>query len=72
MDHTDIVLNRFSPTLPPCFKEVKNKVEIGKDNENDNKNEKVKKSKKQKNDQDAKWQRKQEGQTSNSEMTIKN
>jgi hypothetical protein len=72
LDHTDILLDRFSPTLPPCFKEVKNKVEIGKDADNENKNEKVKKSKKQKKDQDAKQQRKQEGKTSNSEMTIKN
>jgi hypothetical protein len=72
LNHTDIVLDRFSPTLPPCFKEVKNKVKIGKDADNENENEKVKKSKKQKKDQDAKQQRKQEGQTSNSEMTIKN
>ena len=72
LDHTDIVLDRFSPTLLPCFKEVKNKVKIGKDADNENKNKKVKKSKKQKKDQDTKQQRKQEGQTSNSEMTIKN
>ncbi len=71
LDHTDIVLDRFSSNLPPCFKEVKNKVEIGKDTDNKNENKKVK-SKKQKKDQDAKQQRKQEGQTSNSEMTIKN
>jgi hypothetical protein len=24
LDHRDIVLDRFNPTLPPCFKEVKN------------------------------------------------
>jgi hypothetical protein len=46
LDQTDIVLDRFSPTLPPCFKEVKNKVKIGRDADNENKNKKVKKSKK--------------------------
>jgi hypothetical protein len=45
LNHTDIVLDRFSPTLPPCFKEVKNKVEKGKDTENENKNKKVKSKK---------------------------
>ncbi len=71
-DHRDIVLDRFNPTLPPCFKEVKNKAETGKDPDNENKNKKGKKSKKRKMDQDEKQQRKQGGQPSNLEMTVKN
>ncbi len=71
-DHRDIVLNRFNSTLPPCFKEVKNKAETGKDPDNKNKNKKGKISKKRKTDQDRKQQRKQGGQPSNSEMTVKN
>jgi hypothetical protein len=71
-DHRDILLDRFNPTLPPCFKEVKNKAETGKDPDNENKNKKSKKSKKRKTDQDGKQQRKQGGQPSNSEMTVKN
>ncbi len=62
----------MSPTLPPCFKEVKNKAKTGKDPDNENENEKGKKSKKRKTDQDGKQQRKQGGQHSNSEMTVKN
>ncbi len=44
LDHTDIVLDRFSPTLPPCFKELKNKVEIGKDNKNENKTRRLRRA----------------------------
>ncbi len=72
LDHRDIVLDRFNSTLPPCFKEVKNKAETGKDPDNENKNEIGKKSKKRKTDQDRKQQRKQGGQPSNLEMTVKN
>jgi hypothetical protein len=72
LDHRDIVLNRFNPTLPPCFKEVKNKAKTGKDPDNKNKNKKGKNSKKRKTDQDRKQQRKQGGQHSNLEMTVKN
>jgi hypothetical protein len=72
LDHRDIVLDRFNPTLPPCFKEVKNKAKTGKDPDNKNKNEMGKKSKKRKTDQDGKQQRKQGDQPSNSEMTVKN
>jgi hypothetical protein len=71
-DHRDIVLNRFNPTLPLCFKQVKNKAETGKDPDNKNKNKKGKKSKKRKTDQDGKQQRKQGGQHSNLEMIVKN
>jgi hypothetical protein len=57
LDHTDIVLDRFSQLLPPCFKEVKNKVKTGKDTDNDNKNKKVE-SKKRMKDQNARQQQK--------------
>ncbi len=53
-DHRDIVLDRFNSTLPPCFKEVKNKAETEKDPDNKNKNKKGKKNKKRKTDQDRK------------------
>ncbi len=72
LDHRDIVLDRFNSTLPPCFKEVKNKAKTGKDPDNKNKNKMGKKSKKRKTDQDGKQQRKQGGQPSNLEMTVKN
>ncbi len=71
-NHRDIVLDRFNPALPPCLKEVKNKAKTGKDPDNENENKKGKKSKKCKTDQDGKQQRKQGGQHSNLEMTVKN
>ena len=60
LDHKDIILDRFNPTLPSCFKEVTTKKATEKDPENESENEKGgKTNKKRKKEQNAKQLKKQ-------------
>jgi hypothetical protein len=67
-DHRDIILDRFSATLLPCFKELKNNKVTNKDS--DTEIEKRKKNKKQKKEETK--QKMKERQAGDSDLGIKN